>query len=121
MSDIEQIKAMLDRLASQGDISTLKEPLGEIAQALTDMCVLQERPGEEAQALATALAGAFKGLSFPINVNPTPITVQPAQVNVAAPNVTVQAAPQTVTGWVLTVKSRDGNGAIREVSIKPEN
>lgn len=123
MSAIDEVKRMLDAVASRNPDSASMEALcGEMVVALQDIASLMGRDdeGKEAEVLAAAIGNALRGIS--INVNPTPITVQPAQINVAAPNVTVQAAASpTVTGWKLTVVSRDGNGAIREFTLKPEN
>lgn len=126
---IEELAGLVEAMRTRGErgdgLKVMENAITELNVILGDMlaCMESDDEGSEAEAIATALSTALKGISFPItvNVSPTPITVQPAQVNVAAPNVTVQAPVQTVTGWVLTVKSRDGNGAIRELSFKPEN
>lgn len=125
MTEIEQIKALLDKLlAGQADPSIMKLPLGEIALALQELVVIAERPREEAAPIAAAITQALQGLSFPItvSVNPTPVTVQQPQINVAAPNVTVQAPPlpEAPKGWTLTVTSFDAMNRIRTISFKPE-
>lgn len=45
---------------------------------------------------------------------------QTIQVNVPAPVVTVMPAQSEMKGFKMVVTSRDGNGAIREVSFRPE-
>jgi hypothetical protein len=129
MSAIEELAEMLDGMRSRkAELSGMESVLGDISAALGDVCAWLDKPDDEkgeAEAIGAAIRDALKGLQFPVNVNvqPTPVNVHPAQVTVQAPNVTVQApAPmQSVTGWKLTVTSRDGNGAIREILFKPEN
>ena len=121
MSAFDEIKALLDTMANrQGELQKFENLLSEVAVAMQEIVGLMERPAAD-QGIASAIVEGLKGLS--LKAPDVVVNVPAPVVNVPAPQVTVMpaAAGATPTGWVLTITSRDGSGAIRSLSFKPEN
>jgi hypothetical protein len=124
MSAAEELSRQIVELQSraQGANEAL---LNDINLALSGILEAMERTDTS---VADAIVNGLKGLQITADVNVTVPTQPPAEVvvNVQAAQVTVPPAqvtvmPAQITGWRLSVVSRDGGGAIRELLLKPEN
>lgn len=115
---IDDVRALLDQLVSRESTPRSDALLGEVCVALQDIVSLLERPDDDSASCAAIVAAiqsiSFKAPDVHVNVPAANITVPPAVVTVMP----AEASP--IKGWLLTVKSRDANGAIREISFKPE-
>jgi hypothetical protein len=126
MSAAEELSRQIVELQSraQGANEAL---LNDINLALSGILEAMERTDTS---VADAIVNGLKGLQITADVNVTVptqppaevvVNVQAAQVTVPPAQVTVMPAQTQITGWRLSVVSRDGGGAIRELLLKPEN
>ena len=123
MSALDEISGLLDSMKfRKEEMAKFEDLLSEVSVALSDICAAMEKDDDVAEArnIANAIKEGLKGLVInapDVHVTAPEInfTVPPAQV------VVMSEKEDKPTGWTLLVKSRDGNGNIREISFKPEN
>jgi hypothetical protein len=115
------LNALIDVIrAREVSAVAVDDVLGEISGALSDLVAMLDKPRDDGT--AQAILAGLRAITIPapvVNVAAPSVTVAAPSINVAAPSVTVQAPPQ-VKGWKLSVTARDGNGAIRDITMKPE-
>lgn len=128
--EITQLVALLK--AREAESVGIENLLSEISGALSDfVAVMEAKP--DAAAITQAIVAGLRDLTLPAPTGVLPEAAAPVvNVSVEAPVVQVKApdlripslpapaAPAAFKGLTLTVTSRDGNGAIRTVAIKPE-
>lgn len=124
MSTADDIAVLVASLrAREAEACAFDDVLGEISGALSDLVAMLDKPRDDSA--SQALLAGLRAIQIPapvVNVSAPDITVEAPSVHVAAPNVTVQAQPlpPQVKGWKISVTARDGNGAIRDIVMKPE-
>jgi hypothetical protein len=107
----------------------IEDILVEISGALSDILVAIEKPSDDKEMAASLLIGLrelvdakqAKPPEVNVTVQPTPITIEPTPITVQ-PSSVIISEPQDnqIKNWKLVVSSRDGNGYIREVTLKAE-
>ena len=123
MSALDEISGLLDSMKfRKEEMAKFEDLLSEVSVALSDICAAMEKDDDVAEArnIANAIKEGLNGL-----------VINAPDVHVTAPEINFTVPPAQVvvmcekedkpTGWTLLVKSRDGNGNIREISFKPEN
>ena len=121
MSATDDFRKLLDELdsklsasnASEARLKAFEDGIISMSVTLQDIAGIMEKPDDD-----TAIIDAINRISIPapeVRVDsPVNVTVQPAQV------VIMPSAETEAKGWKLLVTMRDGNGAIREISMRPE-
>lgn len=124
MTAVEELIAVLK--ANKSDLSQFEDVLSEISGALSTLCKTADRSH---LAIADVLRAGLSNLRISVDAPavtvqapPAPtINVQPANVVVQPSEVVVMPAPPVpqFAGWRILVISRDPNGSIAELSMKP--
>jgi hypothetical protein len=131
MSATADTRALLDKIeamAAKGDIdsekvmASLADALRTMNVTLQDICAVLEKPEEkEGHPDIVAAINNLRIVAPDVIVNvpqakspDVKVTVQPAQV------VVMPSPEQAPRGWKFSITHRDGNGAIRSISMQPE-
>ena len=118
MTALDDIQSLLNAMRDRGaEMSAFKACLAEIAQNMTDIVMLLEKP-EAPEQENPAMMVLLERLQIPpatVNVSAVPsINVMPAPIQfMPAP----AAAP---VAWKLSITRRDDMGNIRDISITQE-
>ena len=122
MSALDELSEIVETMRSRkAEITAFEGLLTDISTSPADILAAMEKPAQDAgaiQALAEGLRNlTIKAPDITVQAAAAPkvdVTVQPAQVVVMPPET------QAIKGWKLVITNRDGNGAIREISFRPE-
>jgi len=121
MSALDDIQSLLNSMRDRGaEIDAFRNCLTEIAQSMTDIVLLMEKPeapeppGQEDKAM---LALIERIQMPPAVVN---VTTPPPAINVLPSPIQFMPSPQTPLSWKLSITRRDDMGNIRDISIKQE-